>query len=449
MGGEWDLTSGPVGKAVLLLAIPMVLEMVMESVFAICDVFFVSRLGIDAVACVGLTEAVITLLYAVAVGIGMATTAMVARRIGEGKPEAAADASVQSLGLGVVVSAVIALAGVIGAPELLRLMGGSEQVIAAGSGYVAWLFGGSSTIMLLFLGNAVFRGTGDAALAMRALWLANAINLVLDPCLIFGLGPFPQLGLTGAAVATTCGRGVGVVFQLWLLFSGRCRANLTRSHLRLRPGVMLRLLRVSFGGVLQFLIATASWVALMRIVGGFGSAAVAGYTIAIRIIVMTILPAFGVSNAAATLMGQNLGARQPDRAAASVWTASRYNVAFLLSVAAVFILGGEPLIRLFSSDAIVVAHGVTCLKVISCGYGFYGFGMVVVQAFNGAGDTTTPTLINLGCYWVFQLPMAYLLATGTALEVTGVFVAITMAESLLAVVAVVMFRQQRWRAQEI
>jgi putative MATE family efflux protein len=448
-GTELDFTSGPIGRAIVLLAIPMVLEMVMESAFAITDAFFVSRLGVDAVATVGFTEAMITIVFAVAIGMSMATTAMVARRIGEKDNAGARMAAVQAILLGIGAAVLIAVPGAIFATELLRLMGGTPELVAFGSGYTRVLLGGCVTIMLLFLINAVFRGAGDPALAMRALWLANGCNILLDPCLIFGLGPFPELGVTGAAVATTIGRGIGVAYQLSMLASGRGRIRIRLRDVRVIPPVMLRLMRVSVGGILQFLIETSSWIVLVWIIGRFGSAAVAGYTIAVRIIVFTILPSWGLANSAATLMGQNLGAGQPDRAEASVWRAALYNLVFLVAVAAGFIIWAEPMIRIFSADPEVVRSGVSCLRWISYGYGFFAYGMVMVQAFNGAGDTTTPTIINFFCFWMLQIPMAYLLAMGTDLGITGVYMAMTVAESLIAVVGVLVFRRGRWRTREI
>jgi len=448
-GTELDFTRGPVGRAIVLLAIPMVLEMVMESAFAITDAFFVSRLGVDAVATVGFTEAMITIVFAVAIGMSMATTAMVARRIGEKDNAGARMAAVQAILLGIGAAVLIAVPGAIFATELLRLMGGTPELVAFGSGYTRVLLGGCVTIMLLFLINAVFRGAGDPALAMRALWLANGCNILLDPCLIFGLGPFPELGVTGAAVATTIGRGIGVAYQLSMLASGRGRIRIRLRDVRVIPPVMLRLMRVSVGGILQFLIETSSWIVLVWIIGRFGSAAVAGYTIAVRIIVFTILPSWGLANSAATLMGQNLGAGQPDRAEASVWRAALYNLVFLVAVAAGFIIWAEPMIRIFSADPEVVRSGVSCLRWISYGYGFFAYGMVMVQAFNGAGDTTTPTIINFFCFWMLQIPMAYLLAMGTDLGITGVYMAMTVAESLIAVVGVLVFRRGRWRTRKI
>jgi putative MATE family efflux protein len=448
-GKELDFTMGPIGRAIVLLAIPMILEMVMESVFALTDAFFVSRLGTDAVATIGLTEAMISLLFAVAIGTGMATTAMVARRVGERDPAGARVAAAQSIILGLALTMVVALPGVVFAENLLGLMGGTPGLVATGHGYTQVLFGGSATIMLLFLLNAVFRGAGDAAVAMRVLWIANLINIVLDPCLIFGLGPFPALGVMGAAVATTIGRGTGVAIQLWVLFRGGSRIRILATDLAPRIRVILRLLRLSVGGILQFLIGTSSWVVLVWIIGGFGPAAVAGYTLAIRLIVFAILPSWGLANAAATLVGQNLGAGRPDRAEASVWRSGIYNMIFLLAIAVVFITAAGPLIRIFSSDLDVVRFGVRCLVWVSVGYPFYAWGMVMVQAFNGAGDTYTPTVINFFCYWLFQLPLAYALAYVAGFGPAGVFAAITVAESLIAVVGMLVFRRGRWKQRVV
>jgi putative MATE family efflux protein len=427
----------------------MVLEMSMESLFGIVDVFFVSRLGADAVATVGITESLLTLVFAVAMGLCMATTAMVARRIGEKQPDEAAVAAVQSMFVGVTVSLPIALVGMLLAPSLLRLMGASSSIVATGSGYGTWMLGGNVTILLLFLNNAIFRGAGDAATAMRALWFSNLINIFLDPCLIFGWGPFPELGLTGAAIATNIGRGLGVCYQLYSLTSGRGRVQVRRHHWSLNARVMLRLLRISLGGIFQYLVATASWLGLVRIIAVFGSAALAGYTIALRVIIFSILPSWGLSNAAATLVGQNLGAGKPDRAERSVWLTGLSNMLFLGGVAVVFIVFAKPLIRVFTEDAAVISVGVDCLRYVSYGYLFYGYGMVMVQAFNGAGDTDTPTVINLFCYWLFQIPMAYLLAIRWGLGSRGVFLAITVAESLIAVVGILVFRRGKWKERRV
>ncbi|MGH7600423.1 MAG: MATE family efflux transporter, partial [bacterium] len=399
-GSEQEFTEGSFSRAIILLAIPMVLEMVMESVFAVVDVFFVAKLGADAVAAVGLTESIITLVYAVAMGLSMAATATVARRIGEKDRQGAVVTAVQAIAIGIIVSLPITAIGLIFAPKILALMGASTNVIEIGAGYTTVMLAGNATIMLLFLINAIFRGAGNAAIAMRVLLIANTINIVLDPCLIFGLGPFPELGVAGAAVATNIGRGIGVLYQLHVLFRGQGRIQLNRNELKLSPLVMLQLVRVSLGGVFQILIATASWVGLTRIMAQFGSAALAGYTIAIRIIVFSILPSWGLSNAAATLVGQNLGAKKPERAEKSVWLTGFSNMLFLIGVGLIFILFPERLVTIFTSDPNVVPYAVECLRIVSYGYLFYAYGMVVVQAFNGAGDTYTPTLINLGCYWL-------------------------------------------------
>lgn len=448
-GSQQDFTEGSLPRAILLLSVPMVLEMAMESVFGIVDVFWIASLGPEAVAAVGVTEALLTVIFAAAMGLSMATTATVARRIGEKNPEGAADAAVQAIGLGLIVSLAAGAFGAALARPLLAMMGAPAGVIERGWGYTAWMLGGNVTIVLLFLINAIFRGAGDAAAAMRALWFANLINLVLDPCLIFGLGPFPEWGMVGNAVATNIGRGAGVVYQLVLLFGGRGRIAIARRHVALRAQVMLRLLRLSLGGIGQMLIATASWLGLVRILTPFGAAALAGYTIGLRIIIVTILPSWGMSNAAATLVGQSLGAGKPERAARSVWLTGFYNMAFLAGVTVLFFVFAEPLVRVFSSDPAVVAYGVDCLRVVSLGYVFYAWGMVVVQAFNGAGDTATPTWINLFCYWLFQVPLALGLARTLGLGPRGVFLAITIAESAMALVAIVCFRRGRWKTRVV
>ena len=447
-GSEQDYTEGSLGRAVFLLSVPMILEMAMESIFGILDVFWVGKLGADAVAAVGITEALLTLVFAVALGLSLSTTAMVARRIGEKDPEAAAVTAVQAIALGVFAAVPTLVVGLVWPRELLQLMGASPAVVEAGWGYAAWILGGNATILLLFLINAIFRGAGDASVAMRSLWVANAVNLVLDPCLIFGLGPFPELGVTGAAVGTTVGRAVGVAYQCWQLRRGG-RVTVQARHLRLDREVMARLLRVSVGGIVQFLIATASWLALVRLLTPFGSASLAGYTIALRIIVVAILPSWGMCNAAATLVGQNLGAGKPERAERSVWLTGLYNMVFLCAVAVAFIAFAEPLIGFFTPDPAVRALGADCLRIVSYGYGFYAWGMVTVQAFNGAGDTTTPTWINLFCYWMFQIPLAWFLARPLGFGPDGVYYAITIAESLIAVVGIYFFRKGRWKGQVV
>ena len=448
-GTTEDYTTGSLNRAVFLLSVPMILEMVMESVFGILDVLFVGRLGADAVAAVGLTESLLTVVFAVAIGLCMSTTALVARRIGEGQPEEAARAAVQALAIGVAASVPFAVVGVLWPRPLLVLMGAPPSVVETGWGYAAWMLGGNVSIMLIFLINAAFRGAGDASVAMRSLWLANGVNIVLDPCLIFGLGPFPELGVTGAAIGTTVGRAVGVAYQLHALAAGRGRLRLARRHLRPDRGLMVHLVRLSLGGVGQFLIGTASWLGLVRILSTFGASALAGYTIALRVIIVALLPSWGMSNAVATLVGQNLGAGKADRAERSVWIVGLYNMAFLLGVMGVFLWGAEPLIALFSADTAVQQLGAQCLRVVSYGYAFYAWGMVLVQAFNGAGDTVTPTWINLGCYWLFQIPLALGLAQALGYGPLGVFLAITLAESLLAVVGLVVFRRGAWKARSV
>jgi len=448
-GDEEDYTTGSIGRAVLYLAIPMVLEMALESVFAVVDVFFVARLGADAVAAVGITDAIVTIVFAIGIGLSMGTTAMVARRIGEKDRHAASRAAVQAIWLGVFISAPVALGGIIFAEDILRIMGGSDSVVEIGSGFTAVLLGGNITIMLLFILNAVFRGAGDAVIAMRVLWISNILNIILDPLLIFGIGSFEGFGVTGAAIATTIGRGIGVVIQLRTLFSGRSRIPIALADLKPDWPLMRRLVRISIWGVFQFMISTSSWVVLVRILAVFGSAALAGYTIAIRIIIFTILPSWGLSNAAATLVGQNLGAKNPRRAEKSVWIAAYVNLAFLLSIAAVFIAIPEWIVRIFTDDPAVLQQGVEALRVISYGYGFYAFGMVIVQAFNGAGDTTTPTIVNFFSYWIFQIPLAYVFSVSLGFGAHGVYWAIPVAEALLTVIAVIVFKRGKWKLKEV
>ncbi len=444
---EIDFTVGPIGRALGLLAIPMMLEMVMESVFAIVDIAFVSRLGTDAVAAVGITEALVTVLYAVAIGFGMAVTAMVSRRIGEREPDEAAEVTGQAILLGAAMSVIVGAIGILFAEDMLRLMGASESVVEVGTGFATVLIGGSVSIVYLFVLNAAFRGAGDATVALRSLWLANGINIVLDPCLIFGLGPFPEMGVTGAAVATTIGRGSGVLYQLWYLAGGRGRLSFHARHLRFRPALSLRLVRISLGGIGQFLVSTSSWILLMRIVAIYGSPAVAAYTIALRIFEFVYLPAWGLGNAAATLVGQNLGAGKPERAEKSAWKAAQYNAVFLTIVGVGMIAFAPWLTSLFSSDPEVMRWGTSCLRILGIGFPMYAVGGILVQAFNGAGDTYTPVVLNLICFWAVQIPLAWWLATSLGLGPDGVFWAIVVAESLLTILGIIVFRMGRWKTQ--
>ena len=398
---ETDFTVGPIGRALGLLAIPMMLEMAMEAVFAVVDIAFVSRLGTNAIAAVGLTEALVTVLYAVSIGLGMGVTAMVSRRIGAKDREGAAQVTGQAIWVGGALAVVIGVCGVVYATELLRMMGASEDVIAEGKGFMAMLLGGSASILYLFLLNAAFRGAGDAPVALRSLTLANAINIVLDPCLIFGLGPFPELGVTGAAVATTIGRGIGVVYLVYYLFGGKGRLHFQVRHLVPAPPLMLRMIRISVGGIGQFLISTSSWIAVMRVVALYGSAPIAAYTVALRLIEFAILPAWGLGNAAATLVGQNLGAGKPERAERSVWRASKYNAIFMATLIGILMIVFAPqIVALFSSEPEVIRYGTSCLRILGVGYPMYAVGMIIIQALNGAGDTTTPSVMNFICFWM-------------------------------------------------
>jgi len=442
-----DYTKGRINRALGLLAIPMMLEMSMESVFAVVDIAFVSRLGTDAIAAVGITEALITVLYAVAVGLGMGVTAMVARRIGGKEREAAARVTGQAIWVGAGLSLLIGIPGSFYAADMLRLMGASTSVVETGTGFAAVLLGGSASIIYLFVLNAAFRGAGDASVALRSLWLANGINIILDPCLIFGLGPFPEMGVTGAAVATTIGRSIGIVYQLWYLFDGRGRLRFRLRNLALAPPVLGRMLVISMGGIGQFLIATSSWIIVMRIVAIYGSTAVAAYTIGLRIFEFIWLPSWGLGNAAATLVGQNLGAGQPDRAEKSTWRAAKYNTIFMTSVGVFVIIFAPGIAGLFTNDADVLRYGTSCLRILAIGIPMYAVGMIVTQALNGAGDTRTPTAINLVCFWILQIPLAYWLATDLSLGPDGVFWAMVVSESLVTILGAVVFRRGKWKQQ--
>ena len=454
-GSHIDYTTAPIGRAVIMLAVPMVLEMAMESIFAVADVFWVAHLGADAVATVGLTESMLTIIYTVAMGLSIGATALVARRTGEGDPEGAARAAAQSILLGLGVAVAIGLLAAPFALSLLRLMGASEDVVRTGGGFTTMMLAGNATVLLLFLQNAVFRGAGDAATAMRVLILGNALNIVLGPCFIFGLGPLPELGVTGAAVATNTGRGVAVLYQLYLLTRGRRRIQLSRRHFHLDFATMKTVVKLSGSGTLQILIGTASYVGLVRILSTFGSAPLAGYTIGIRVILFALLPAFGVSNAAATMVGQNLGAGKPDRAEQAVWTATVYNVVFLGLVGIVFFVAAPQIARLFTDDPAVQPYAIGCLRTVSLGFVFYAAGMVFTSAFNGAGDTWTPTIINLFVFWLWEIPLAWWLSTGgpssfgAGLGPRGVFLALTIAYSTLAVISAVIFRRGTWKRSRV
>jgi putative MATE family efflux protein len=448
-GSQQDFTTGSLNRAIVLLAIPMVLEMVLESLFAVVDVFWVGRLGADAIATVGLTESLLSLIFAVGFGLGLSTTAMVARRFGERDPKGAAVAGVQAMVLGIATSLFIGVPCWFYAPRLLQLMGASPQIVVTGSGYARIALGGCGAILMLFLNNAIFRGAGDAAVAMRLLWVSNIINLILDPCLIFGWGPFPKLGVTGAALATFIGRSIGVLYQVYRLLRGTERIRILTTQLRVNLDVLLRLVRVSLTGILQFAIADVSWIGLVRIVSFFGSAALAGYTIAIRILIFVILPSWGLSNAAATLVGQNLGAKQPERAEQSVWRTGLYNMIFLGTVGVLFVFFAAPVIRLFTDDPAVVPLAVSCLRILSYGNIGYAYGMVMLQAFNGAGDTITPTIVNFFGFWLLEIPLAYALAVPLHFHANGAYFSIVIAEGAIAAAGILLFRRGRWKRQQI
>ncbi|MCF8373014.1 MAG: MATE family efflux transporter [Bacteroidales bacterium] len=449
-GTEKDFTTGSLKKAVLLLSIPMVLEMIWESLFAIADIYFVSRLGAEAVAAVGITESLITIVYSLGIGLSMATTAMVSRRIGEKNPDKAARTAFQGIVVGVIASLFIAIPGILFAPELLKLMGASSHIVEELSGYTTIMLGGNVVIMLLFIINAVFRSAGDAAISMRVLMIANIINIILDPCLIFGIGPFPELGIEGAAIATTIGRGLAVVYQFFLLFSGKSKRIMLRKE-NCVPDfrLMKKLIKISMGGIGQILIATTSWIGLVRIIAVFGSEAVAGYTIGIRIIIFSILPSLGISNAASTLVGQNLGAKNPGRAEQSVWLTGKINMTLLGVIGFIFILIPEPFVLFFTDEASVIQSASMCLRIISIGFISYGFGMVLINSFNGAGDTTTPTLINVFCFWLLEIPLAYLLAIYFNIGEKGVFVSIVVAESIMTLSAFILFKRGKWKLKQV
>jgi putative MATE family efflux protein len=446
---NYDYTSGSIGRAIMLLSIPMVLEMLMESVFAVVDVFFVGRLGKDAIATVGLTESMLTIVYTLAIGLSIGAMAMVARRTGERDAEGAARTAAQVIILGLIVSLVIGIVGVALAPTLLKAMGAEPGVVENGSNFTRVMLGCNVSVVMLFLINAIFRGAGDAAIAMRVLWFANAINILLGPCLIFGLGPFPELGVTGAAVATTIGRSTGALYAFSRLLKPGGRVNLTWQHFRLDTALMMRLVRLSGMGTFQVFIGMASWIGLTLINASFGSVALAGNTIGMRVIMFALLPSFGMSNAAATMVGQALGAGKPERAEKAVWKAGFYNMCFLGIVGLAFVVFAGQIVSVFTQDPAVYAYGVDCLRIVACGFLFYAYGMVITQSFNGAGDTWTPTVINLFVFWLWEIPLAYVLAIYFNLGPHGVFLAVTIAFSTLAVVSAIVFRQGRWKTRKV
>lgn len=449
-GGEQDYTIGSIDRAIFLLSIPMILEMSMEGIFAIVDIYYVSRLhDNDAIATVGLTESMLAIVYSLAMGISMGATAMVARRVGEKDVNAARVAAGQALNIGVVLSVVISLVGVFFSADLLRFMGGSEKLIEQNIGYTHWMLIGNITIVMLFLINGIFRGAGDASLAMRSLVMSNLLNIMLGPIFIFGVGPVPAFGIEGAAIATNIGRGSAVVYQLYHLMKGKGVIKIVRDDLIAKWELIWRLIKVSAGGTGQFLIGSASWIFLMRIMSDFGSDAQAGYVIAIRVIVFAILPAWGMANAAATLVGQNLGAQQPDRAEKSVWRAAFLNMIFLAFITVIFFASARMILGFFTTDETVLQNGTQCLQIVSLGYIFYAYGMVITQSFNGAGDTRTPILISFFGFWMFQIPFAYLLAKWVKTGPVGVYAAISVAESLMAIVAIFIFRKGNWKSVKI
>jgi putative MATE family efflux protein len=448
-GTETEFTTGSINRAIFLLSVPMILEMVMESLLAVVDIFFVSKLGTHAITTVGLTESILTLVYTIAFGMSMAATAVVARRTGEKDPDAAAHSAVQSLYIAFVFSLVISILGVVFARELLTVMGAPADVVEHGNIYTRMVMGFNLVIVLLFLINGIFRGVGDAAMAMRSLWIANIVNIILCPVLINGFGPIPAMGLMGAALAICIGRGVGVCYQLFNLFSGRGLIRISAHHLKPDFPLIGRMLKIAMGSTAQLLINTVSWIFLVRVIARFGENAVAGYTVAIRVVIFTLLPASGMANAAAALVGQNLGAGQPERAEQSVWRAAFYNMIFLGLISLFFMLAAEPVIRLFTQEPEVVKYGAQALQLVSLGYIFYAYGMVLSQSFNGAGDTRTPTIINIFGFWMLQIPLAWILAVHYNWGPSGVFVAIASAESVMAVISIIIFRKGWWKRVKV
>jgi putative MATE family efflux protein len=448
-GSEHNYTEGSIRRAVFLLAIPMIMEMIMESVFAVVDIFFVGRLGNEAVATVGLTESVLSLVYSVAIGITMAATALVARRVGEKNFEEAAHVGMQTILFAVMLSVIISIAGILSAGSILHLMGGSEKMIADNVYYTKIMFGGNIVIMLIFIINGIFRGAGDASIAMRSLWIANACNIILCPLLIYGLGPIPGLGLKGAAIATTTGRGVGVLYQLYRLFIRRGLLHFGAAQLKPQPELLKQIIKIGSTGTVQFLVGSASWIFLARLMAGFHEAAMAGYQVAIRLLIFFLLPAWGLTNAAATLTGQNLGAGKPDRAEQSVWTTTGYSIIYMLVVTCIVFLFGRPVVNFMNTDEQARHYALQALQIISTGYVFFGIEMAMMNAFNGAGDTRTPTIVNLVCFWLVQIPLAWVLSQHIFKEAKGVFIAIIISQFLSALMSWYLFKQGKWKTVKV
>jgi putative MATE family efflux protein len=444
-----DFTTGSIDKAIFLLSVPMILEMVLESLFAVVDIFFVNKLGKEAVTTVGLTESLMYIVYSLAIGLSMGTAAIVARRTGEKNFKAIGDIAMQAIYISIGIAIVLGLTGIIFAKELLSMMGAGETVVNSGYRFTQIMFGGNIVIMLLFLNNAVFRGAGDAAIAMRVLWIANIINIILDPILIFGLGPVPALGVTGAAIATTTGRGIAVLVQLYYLWKGKGVLKVLKEHLSVKWDIIKQILQLSVGGVGQYVIASCSWIFLMRIISDFGQDAVTGYQTALRVIVFTILPAWGFANAAATLVGQNLGAGKPERAEKSVWRTAFLTMLFFIFIAIVFLLFANPILSVFIHDAVSLSYGVECLHIIALGYLFFSYGMIISQSFNGAGDTKTPTILNFVCFWLLQIPLSWFMAKWLQMGPKGVYFAIGISEASLALICIVIFKQGKWKQVKV
>ncbi|MEN8119996.1 MAG: MATE family efflux transporter [Bacteroidota bacterium] len=448
-GTDQDYTEGSLRRAIILLSIPMVMEMIMESVFAVVDIWLVLKISAEAGAVVGITESIMTLVYAIGIGLSVATTAIVARRFGEKKPEKASISAVHAIYAGIAASFIISIPGFLFSKQILELMGASQEMAQNGHQYTLIMMSGNVVIMLLFIINAIFRSSGDAAISMRVLLIANLINLVLDPLLIFGIGPFPELGIMGAAIATNTGRGIAVIYQLYLLFFKEQRVVVRLRHLSFKFNELIRLIKLSLGGIGQSIIATSSWIVLFRILAEFGSIVLAGYTVAIRIIIFILLPSWGLSNAAATLVGQNLGANKPERAEKSVWLAAYANMIFLGGFSILFIIFPSFFVGILSDDINVINTGAIALRIISFGFIAYGMGMVMIQSFNGAGDTTTPTKINFFAFWLLEIPLAYLFAIHTGLDDKGVYYAIIISETFMTIWGIILFRKGKWKLREV